>query len=69
MLKRERVVVIEYFNYPHIDWVNLCSGHEREKLFLDMINECVLEQLILELSRGEVSLDLILCGIQACDCY
>nr|GFB50161.1 hypothetical protein [Tanacetum cinerariifolium] len=61
---RDRVVVMGDFNYPHIDWVNSCSGHERETGFLDMLNDCALEQLVTEPTRGQVTLDLILCGTQ-----
>uniref|UniRef100_A0A8D0BHT0 B30.2/SPRY domain-containing protein n=1 Tax=Salvator merianae TaxID=96440 RepID=A0A8D0BHT0_SALMN len=36
--KKERVVIMGDFNYPHIDWVNSCSTYEREITFLDMLN-------------------------------
>lgn len=62
MLRRDRVVIMGDFTYPHIDWVNSCSGHERETGSLDMLNDCALEQLVMESTRGQATLDLILCG-------
>ena len=61
--RRDRVLIMGDFNYPHIDWVNACSAQERETWFLDMLNDFALEQIVMEPTRGQVTLDLILCGI------
>ena len=62
--KKDKVVIMGDFNYPHIDWVNWCSGQAKETGFLDELNDCALEQLVMEPTRGQVTLDLILCGNQ-----
>lgn len=44
---------------PHTDWVNTSSGWDIDIIFLDTINDCFLEQLILEPTVGEALLTLI----------
>ena len=60
--KRGSVVIMGDFNYHHIDWINSYSSHDKEAKFLDVLNECALVQLVMELTRGEATLDLILSG-------
>ena len=57
--KRDRTVIMGDFNYPHINWGNACSGQEREIRFLDMLNDCALEQLMMQHTRGQVTQDLV----------
>ena len=62
--KRDRIVILTNFNSPHIEWANVCSGQERETGCLNMLNDCALEQFLMEPNRGQVSLDLTSCGTQ-----
>lgn len=48
------------FSYYHLNWVNAHSSHDKEATFLDMINDCFIEQLVMELTSGEMPLDFIL---------
>lgn len=52
------------FNYPHIDWLHVTSGRDAEIKFLDILSDYFLEQLVLELTRGEAILDLVLSRAQ-----
>lgn len=61
---RDKVRDHEGLDYPHIIWVNLCSGQERETGFLGTLNGCDLQQLVTEPIRSQVTLDLIWCGTQ-----
>lgn len=47
-------------NSFYLDWVNTSSEQDVEIKFLNIINECLLEQLILEPIREEAILGLIL---------
>ena len=58
--KQKNCVVMGDFNYPHIDWANGCSNRGRESEFLDCLNDCAMEQMVTEPTRGEVILDLVL---------
>ena len=51
------------FNYSHIDWINVYSSHDKDVKFLDVLNDCALEQLVMEPTRREATLDLILNGL------
>ncbi|CAM4548794.1 unnamed protein product [Caretta caretta] len=52
------------FNYSCIDWVCVTSHWDREIIFLETINDCFLEQLVLEPKRGEAIPDKVLSGAQ-----
>ncbi|CAM4611226.1 unnamed protein product [Caretta caretta] len=56
------IIIMEDFSYPHIDWVHVTSGRDAEIKFPDTFNDCFLEQLVLEPTRGEAILDLVLSG-------
>ncbi|XP_053130019.1 uncharacterized protein LOC128335549 [Hemicordylus capensis] len=62
--RRGRAVIMGDFNYPHIDWVNSQSGQNKEVKFLDILNDCALEQLVMEPTREKATLDLILSDTQ-----
>lgn len=51
------------FNYPHIEQVDSCSGHDKERTFLSMLNDCALEP-VLEPIKSEATIALILCSIE-----
>lgn len=48
------VIIIGDFNFLHIDWINACSVSVRQTKILDMINDCAIDQLVTESTRGEV---------------
>lgn len=54
------------FNYSHIDWVYAHFSHDKEVTFIGILNDWALEELVMELTRGEVTLDSILSSAQ-CD--
>lgn len=58
--KADNVVVLGDFNYFHIDSVNMFLNYGIEMRFLDIINNCELESLVTEPSRGIVILDMVL---------
>uniref|UniRef100_K7EZM4 Endonuclease/exonuclease/phosphatase domain-containing protein n=1 Tax=Pelodiscus sinensis TaxID=13735 RepID=K7EZM4_PELSI len=62
--KIENSIIMGGFNYPHIDWIHVTSGREAEIKFLNGLNDCFLEQLVQEPTRGEAILDLVLSGVQ-----
>uniref|UniRef100_K7EXX2 Endonuclease/exonuclease/phosphatase domain-containing protein n=1 Tax=Pelodiscus sinensis TaxID=13735 RepID=K7EXX2_PELSI len=62
--KIENSIIMGDFNYPHIDWIHVTSGREAEIKFLNGLNDCFLEQLVQEPTRGEAILDLVLSGVQ-----
>lgn len=59
--KEKGVVIMGDFNYPHIDWINVCSNHTKEVKILGTLNDYALEQLVM--AGGEANLDLILSGL------
>uniref|UniRef100_K7F0U9 Endonuclease/exonuclease/phosphatase domain-containing protein n=1 Tax=Pelodiscus sinensis TaxID=13735 RepID=K7F0U9_PELSI len=63
-VKIKNSIIVDDFNYPHIDWVHVTSGQDAETKFLDTLNDCFLEQLVQEPTRGEAILDLVLSGAQ-----
>ncbi|KAM7151827.1 uncharacterized protein RBU57_012313 [Macrochelys suwanniensis] len=63
-IKIKNSIIVGDFNYPHIDWVHVTSGCNVETKFLDSLNDCFLEQLVQEPTRGESTLDLVLSGAQ-----
>ncbi|XP_053897559.1 uncharacterized protein LOC128844145 [Malaclemys terrapin pileata] len=63
-IKIKNSVIVGDFNYPHIDWEHVTSGRNAESKFLDTLNDCFLEQLVREPTRGEATLDLVLSGAQ-----
>ena len=52
------------FNYSYIDWVKASLSQEREIGFLDMLNDSAQELLVMEPTRGQLTLHLVLCGTQ-----
>uniref|UniRef100_K7EZ72 Endonuclease/exonuclease/phosphatase domain-containing protein n=1 Tax=Pelodiscus sinensis TaxID=13735 RepID=K7EZ72_PELSI len=62
--KIKNSIIMGDFNYPHIDWIHVTSGREAEIKFLNGLNDCFLEQLVQEPTRGEAILDLVLSGVQ-----
>uniref|UniRef100_K7F1R0 Endonuclease/exonuclease/phosphatase domain-containing protein n=1 Tax=Pelodiscus sinensis TaxID=13735 RepID=K7F1R0_PELSI len=62
--KIKNSIIMGDFNYPHIDWIHVTSGREPEIKFLNGLNDCFLEQLVQEPTRGEAILDLVLSGVQ-----
>lgn len=45
--KRGNAAVTGNFNYPHIDWVHVCSSQDRVVNILETLNDCALEQLVM----------------------
>lgn len=41
LIKAENIIILEDFNYPHIDRVNECLSH-----VIYIINDCALEQQV-----------------------
>ena len=65
ILKHNKIVITGDFNYPGIDWSNLCSSSGADSDFIECINDLFLQQLILNPTRhrsGQKSniLDLVL---------
>lgn len=50
----DNVVILGDFNYPHVDWVNMRLSHLVEMRFLEIMNDCALEQLITKPTREVV---------------
>lgn len=56
MARRDSIIITGDFNYPYTDWVNTCLGHGQEIKFPDMLNYCTMEHLIIESTRGAVTI-------------
>lgn len=39
-------------------WADVCSNHHKEVTFLDVLNDCPMEHLVIKLIRGEATQDL-----------
>lgn len=52
------------FNYSHIDWVDHISGQDAETKFLNTINDCFLDQLVLDPTKRGAVPDLDLRSVQ-----
>ncbi|CAM5127487.1 unnamed protein product [Eretmochelys imbricata] len=63
-IKIKNSIIVGDFNYPHIDWIHVTSARNAETKFLDTLNDCFLEQLVQEPTRGEATLDLVLSEAQ-----
>ena len=50
------------FNFPNIDWKTYSSSSMQDTMFLNMINERSISQVISEPTRGSKILDLVLCS-------
>ena len=66
------LLVVGDFNYPNIDWINGCLSKpdHNEQLFYDTLQDCVLHQLVNQLTRIRPGtnphiLDLILTNEEA----
>ena len=59
----KNVILMGDFNYPEIDWLSQSvdsSAHNDCKMFLDVVEDCFLTQHVLEYTRDNATLDLIL---------
>lgn len=58
-MAKKNSLVMGAYNYSHIDWVNTCLSHRQVVKFLGMLNDCTMEQMVME-----PTLDLIISGNQ-----
>lgn len=59
-----RIVIMDNFNCLHIDWVNACWIHIRERKFQSTLNDCAMGKL----DREPATLDFIQSSGQALVC-
>ena len=58
----DNCILLGDFNFRNIDWDQAVGTNERERLFLDTIQDNLLSQVVTEPTRGENILDLALVG-------
>ena len=56
----DNVILVGDFNFPKIDWTSCSSQIDLDNVFLTMVEENALQQLVLKPTRGENILDLLL---------
>lgn len=57
VIKAANVVVMGAFNYPCIDLPVVLFCHDKEEMFLELINDCASELLVRKPTRGDVVLN------------
>jgi hypothetical protein len=60
LASKQQVLVMGDFNYPHINWISLDGTDKLSEQFLDLIQDCYLTQHVIEPTRGNNVLDLVL---------
>lgn len=60
---RGTTIIMGDFNYKDIDWINGCGKGEGED-FMDLVHDCFLHQHVMEPTRGDSILDLVLSSEQ-----
>ena len=56
----DNLILVGDFNFPKIDWTNCNSQIDLDNVFLTMVEENALQQLVFEPTRGDNILDLLL---------
>ena len=56
----DNLILVGDYNIPKIDWTNCNSQIDLDNVFLTMVGENALQQLVLKPTRGDNMLDLLL---------
>ena len=64
-INNENCILLGDFNFRNIDWSQGTGTNERERLFIDAINDNLLSQIVTEPTRGNNILDLAFVGDQS----
>ena len=59
MANKETALIMGDFNY-HIDWETLEGEREKDRRFLDFVDACFMQQHVMEPTRGDNILDLVI---------